>query len=791
MKQSIIFKILSVSQRRAGVVFAVAAIVTVVMGWAALKLEIDPDIQALIPQNSRPIKLMEEYGRDLPEEYFIVAVEAREAEALYSLEKLQALGKAIAEIESIEKVHGSINPFNFLTFAGGGTGAVLPAETAPGGTAPETEEELELFRERLTGNPLARNMVLSGDGTALAVIFNCEKLNDYEPLLAEVDSALETLGPHYRTYVAGSSPLIKKVKDYIGGDVPKLMIIGILIMLLVFYLGIRTKRSVFLPFVVVILGTLWTLGTMSLLGLKLTVVSLMVPPLILTLGSSYCIHILSQYYREIDPADGSSTNVAVSVYHVTGTVVLAALTTLIGFGSLFSGTLSQVREFALEICLGIIYCMLLSLLFLPAVLSRLKTPTAKEQRRFLKGNFTALMSKIGAFAARRRIILVAVFAAVVVGFFFSAPHISYKTDYMGFFKKKETAVTDNLYVIEKFGGYLNAYITLTAPENEKGYFLKPDVLETIARFQEEVAAGPDVSYIASFVSYLKLMNKARTGEYVLPASRAPALLLSRYFNTILEEEEGDGSLEQFVNRDFSELTIMVRMFDSDTGSLMYEDTLGDFIGGLTAATDENFGGEMETAIWGPTLVNLYLSENLAKSQIISTAIAVLLILVLTSLVFRSFAYGLLTLIPMVSGIMLNFIIMNLLGISLDIVTVMFTSVTIGVGIDDSIHLLINYRKQVSHPDNLELSGDVLENTLIHAGRPILHTSVALVAGLMVLTASNFLPIVYFGILVSVAIVTTTFSALLVLPAFLSLLRVGRLSVGRLSVGRLRVGRGVE
>jgi hypothetical protein len=84
---------------------------------------------------------------------------------------------------------------------------------------------------------------------------------------------------------------------------------------------------------------------------------------------------------------------------------------------------------------------------------------------------------------------------------------------------------------------------------------------------------------------------------------------------------------------------------------------------------------------------------------------------------------------------------------------------------------------------MELTGDVLENTLIHAGRPILHTSVALVAGLMVLTASNFLPIVYFGILVSFAIVTTTFSALLILPAFLSLLRVGQPHVGRQRAGR--------
>jgi predicted RND superfamily exporter protein len=124
---------------------------------------------------------------------------------------------------------------------------------------------------------------------------------------------------------------------------------------------------------------------------------------------------------------------------------------------------------------------------------------------------------------------------------------------------------------------------------------------------------------------------------------------------------------------------------------------------------------------------------------------------------------------MLTGIMLNFILMVVLHIPFDVVTVMFSSVAIGVGIDDSIHLIIRYRRQTKIYAEGEIEIDaVLSHTLKTAGRPILLTSLSLMMGLLVLTFSRFLPILYFGLLVSLALLTTTIGALVVLPALLSL-----------------------
>jgi len=111
---------------------------------------------------------------------------------------------------------------------------------------------------------------------------------------------------------------------------------------------VEALRSLGLPLVVVGLGTLWTIGTMHLLGFELTVVSIMVPPLVLTLGSAYSIHILNQYYREARVKDRGKAWIAHSVGHINQTILLAALTTIIGFSSLTSANLSQIKEFGLS-----------------------------------------------------------------------------------------------------------------------------------------------------------------------------------------------------------------------------------------------------------------------------------------------------------------------------------------------------------------------------------------------------------------------------------------------------------
>jgi predicted RND superfamily exporter protein len=372
---------------------------------------------------------------------------------------------------------------------------------------------------------------------------------------------------------------------------------------------------------------------------------------------------------------------------------------------------------------------------------------------------------------RWRWVIVAVVALIIVGFGLSLRYVRYQTNFMAYYRENERIILDSNYLINKFGGWTNVFITIEAPAGESGYFLKPAVLQKIARFEDQLRQDPDVTYVFSFTQYLKLMNLRLSGSFTVPESRAPILLLSKYMRAITGSAYGQSMENEPINEDFSRMTIAFRAFDSRTRSMILEPEYRKLLDRVEGTIRGELGSfDPEPILWGRSLALLFISETLSRDQLFSVLASLVLIFIVTAVGFRSARLGLLTLLPMITGIMLNFIIMVVLHIPFDVVTVMFSSVAIGVGIDDSIHLIIRYRRQtrIYQEGDIEIA-KVLSHTLKTAGRPIFLTSLSLIAGLLMLTFSRFRPILYFGLLVSLALFTTTIGALVVLPAVLSLM----------------------
>jgi hypothetical protein len=369
---------------------------------------------------------------------------------------------------------------------------------------------------------------------------------------------------------------------------------------------------------------------------------------------------------------------------------------------------------------------------------------------------------------RWRLLVLAVIVLVTAGFGVALRHVQYQTNYLAYFRKSEKLIRDSRAVVEGFGGYTNIFLTLEAPGGEPNYFLQPEALARVARFEEALAVEPDVSYLFSFTTLLRTMNQALTGEARVPERRATVLLASRYVRAIAASPYGK-SLEVLpANEDFSRLNFAIRVYDSQTRSVILEPRMKQLLKRLDDLMEEHLSGIPRPQPWGRSMVLLYISETLSRDQVWSALTSILLIFLVTSLGFRSARLGAITLIPLLVGIMQNFILMILLGIPFDVVTVMFSSVAMGVGIDDSIHLILWYRRQLAAFPDPQDRPKALAGTLVIAGRPIVLTSLTIVAGLLVLAFSRFMPILYFGLLISLALLTTTIGALVILPAVLSL-----------------------
>ena len=786
-RHAFITRLLEFSIRHSWLVILLVTAATGFFGYYATKVDINPDVDGLVSEQDEISILIDKYGsEDLEDDHMVLAVTAEDP---FTLMRLQLLYSVIEEIEAVPGSAKSINPFNMITFRKDGKRLEV-LTLGPEARAPRNEEELELFEERLLSDPFARNMVVSEDGRTLAVlvpITQAARDTEYVDRIREIAAPLEE---EFDTALTGGVVLSDAVKKYLIRDLTILLVFAVLVIIIIYYLGYRAFRSAFLTLIVVGLGTLWSLGFMALLGFTISVVSISTPPLVLTLGSSYTIHILNQYYREAHGENGKKEKgqsrgkklwIAGAVSHASRTVVLASATTVIGFMSLLATALEPTREFGIATSFGIVTCALLSFFFLPAMLNHMRPPTRKQKANVLEGYIASVMGKISCFVLRRRWWILGFFIAIIAGFFVSRSGLQYQTFVIDYFPKREEIVQDTNSIYRDLKGFDQFNITVTAPEGEKNYFLDREVLKQIAAFEDRIIEDPDITKIYSFTSYLRHLNHVMTGERKIPESRPLILLLSRYIRTLAAEPEFKNMIGNLANEDFSRMDIIVWCYNHETETLSGDISLKRLMKNVRAEMDAGLEAEWDPAMWGVTLKVVSVSDLIQRDQQLTMVLSMLFVLVLTTIAFRSFRYGLVSLVPLATGILLNFILMVILGVPMDMTTVMFSIVVIGVGVDNSIHFLLRFREQAAaHPEDI---GQILYHTLRIAGRPIIITTSSIIGGLLVLTFASFKPIIYFGLLVAMALFTAAVGTLFVLPSILSLfwnLRLKRRRTGRSS-----------
>ncbi len=771
MKNSLFYRIIKFTTQHAVVIFIIVCCLTAFFAYNMLSIEINPEVGNLIPEEEKITRINQKYD---PEgnlgEYMVIAVNADDP---FIVEGLQALYQAGGKIEELDLVKSIIEPMSLTTFFKEGKKlAIKPM--SPHGKAPETEEELEIFRDRLLQDPFARKLVVSDDGKTLSIVISLYKTEDYAQFMKEINSIVETLEPYYSTHLAGHPVLSENVKRFLIRDLKRLLGFAVLMIIIIYYLGFRAFRAPLLTLMVVVFGTVWCVGTMSLLGYTITVVSITTPPLVLTLGSSYSIHILNQYYREFDPEyslrHGSEKSVwiADAVFHVNRTVLIAAATTIVGFMSLLATQLKATREFGIATSFGIAYCAILSFFLLPAMLSKLPLPSLHQKKNVVGGIIVRFMELVGRFVQRKRIFIFIFVAIMLVGFVFAFRRIEYETEVIEYFPQKEKVIQDTRFVADKIGGYQEFNLTLNAPDNEKNYFLQEDVLNQISELEQKLENERDITKIISFSSYLRKLNFIMNQKEEIPESKGFILLLSRYVKMLLSREQVDETVALLANEDFSRVNLSIWVYDDEKKSLMADESLEHLVRRIETYSEQILDPAIKTDLWGESLSYISLSRIIKRDQRLSTLLSFVIIFILAAIVFRSLRIGVFALIPLITGIMLNFIFMVLVGIPFDMTTVMFSIVVIGVGVDNAIHFLLQYRYQkILYPYNYHR---VLMNTLKITGRPIIITTLSIVGGLVIFSFASFRPIIYFGLLVAMALFTAALGTIIVLPAILSIRR---------------------
>lgn len=384
-----------------------------------------------------------------------------------------------------------------------------------------------------------------------------------------------------------------------------------------------------------------------------------------------------------------------------------------------------------------------------------RVPLARQNR---KSFLSRLLESTAAIVVTRPDRVILVVLAVTLIFAVAIPGLKVETNWMQYFRQDSPAVLGTRLVEDLFGGTYSLSVLVDTGEYDG--VKEPDVLERMARLQDSMGKVDRLSHASSIAELVRNVNKALNADdpayYSIPSTREAVAQ-----ELLLFTMQGGSGLDSIVSYDFQKALVSARAANVPTSEL------GGIIDEVEAMADEEFRGTgIDTRVVGLPKVMLRMMDKFMDDQTKSLILSALGVWLVVSVISGSAIIGFLCLIPLCVSVLINFGFMSYMHIPLDVVTIMISGISIGIGVDYSIHLTSRYRYELR---NGKGQSDALRATITSTGRGIFFNAFTLMSGFGLLVFSTFRAISIFGMLVAGTMFTSGLGALVFLPAVLRLI----------------------
>jgi predicted RND superfamily exporter protein len=629
---------------------------------------------------------------------------------------------------------------------------------------PETPAEYEALRSEVMGNALLAGALVSKQSDTTVILVNLDDTQGYEffkQVNAAVDEVVRQEAGDTRVWVTGPPRIKLATTEIVLDDLIWFPPIIALVMMVLLWLLLRSVISVLVPLATVIISVVWTTATIIALGYSLNILTALVPPLLMILTLSYSMYVVSDFRLSAGGEQGGIADTAEILRKVSLPVMLAGLTTAVGFSSLYLSDLSAIREFGLFSVIGVVYATIVTLTFTPALLvllQRRPRTAAHAPGPVQDTGFDRIIQSVARFDAEHRIAIFVVAGIVFLIAIAGMTQLRVGTEHIANFRADSEIRQAFERANERLGGINPFNIVVQAKYPDA--FKQPANLQEIEALQRWLESQPEVGGVTSLVNYLKVVNRAFNDNdpayEVIPDTR-------KTVGQLLFFAESDDT-EPLVDSGYRTLNIIVRakVIDSDD------------VKDLVARVDERLQQLPEhlvaRATGNPVLMNRSIDE-IMWGQLESVFTTLIIVYAILVSLFLSFRIGLIALIPNLLPVVVYFGVLGITGISLNPSTSLIAPMIIGVAIDDTIHYfarLSSVARRYPDPDR----STVL--TLGAVGRPMTYTSLALCIGFLVLTTSELRMQAQVGALASFALVVAWLSDFFLTPALCSRLKIATL-----------------
>ncbi|MFA5302431.1 MAG: MMPL family transporter [Bacteroidales bacterium] len=718
---------------------------TVFFSYQAKDLHINADIISSLPDDDPAARLYKEIGTQFGGNDMGMIV--LETDDVFKAEVIQHIKQITDSLKYTNGVSTVTSLTNILDIKSSEWGIEI-GKLVDEYDLPVEQSQLDSLKKYVFSKEMYKGAVVSEDGTATAIMFTLLPDEDKQAVAKEIKDKIEALDLPETIYFGGLPMMMNDINDLIVSDIIWLIPIVFLVIAIILLLSFKSFRGVLLPLLIAGIAVIWTMGLMALTGYELTIISNIIPVVLLAVGSAYTIHVLNSINHN-KHTDRKQALVQALGY-ILVPVILAAVTTAIGFVSfVFGAYLTMIKDFGIFTAVGTLIALILSLFFVPALISglsmyRKKAVTENEEKQTLLTH-KILLPLVNFLFKHPKYTLTGwgVLLMLCIG---GITLIKTSVNMADYFKKDNpTRVAEDV-MQKKFGGSLPVFVVF------EGDMQNPEVLKMMIRTEHFMKEDPNIEITQSVADLIEQMNDAMGEGKKIPDDKAKIEQL--WF--LLDGQE---VMPQLVNDDLSKGIIQSKFASVDSKDIEV------FTAKMTRFIEENPNEHCNIELTGMPSVYVKLNSSLINSQYNSLLIAIFMVVLIVGLMLRSATKGIFAAIPVVATIIVLFGFMGITGIPLDIATVLVASIALGIGIDYSIHVITGFNKHLISHGNAEKA---IEETILLSGKAVIINVISVSAGFLILLFSQIVPLQNFGLLIAISMFGSGFGALTLLPVILIL-----------------------
>ncbi len=790
------------------------------LGFYTTKLEIDASAETLLLEDDKDLKFTRQISKRYATSDFLV-VTFSPATSLLSEQSLQTIAKLSNDLEELEQVQSVTSILNVPLLQS----PIREIKELVDDIKTLQSEGIDktLVKQEFLTSPLYKNNLVSTDFKTTAIVVNLKRDEKYYALVekrnflqakkreksasAEELLELQEVKKSFKIYrdenrvvshntIESVRTIMKKYQqqatlflggvtmiadDIVGFVRSDLVIYGstlILILIAILWVIFRQIRWVFLPVFICFLSVISTAGALGFFGWEITVISSNFIAMQLIITISIVLHLIVRY-RELSAKyrHASQTKLVLNtMLSKLNPSFFAIITTIAGFSSLVFSNIQPVINLGWMMSVGIALSLIIAFIVFPVILVRLSVikPDVKFEKEM------GLTSWCANIVEHKSKAIVMGTVALVLASLIGASLLIVENSFINYFKK-DTEIYKGMEVIDRqLGGTTPLDVILTFKEqvtkestieeeadefdsfddefdssaNDAQYWFTPDKMGKIKKVHDYLLTLPEVGNIQSFATLLKigkLLNKDEeldSFKLALLYNKLPQeykkIILSPYIN--IEHNQVRFSMRIVDSNETLRRDELIKRIDKDLKQLLPDDTI-------------NISNLM-------VLYNNML-QSLFDSQIKTLGFVIAILFVMFLILFRSFVLAFIAIIANIVPIGIVFAVMGFGNIPLDIMTITIAAISIGIGVDDTIHYIHRFKEEFKKDHNYI---GAMRRSHASIGYAMTYTSLAVMVGFSILILSNLIPTIYFGVLTVVVMITILASALLLLPRLLVVLK---------------------